>query len=196
MPTRKAAYARTKAKGEAAVLAALPHATIVRPSIVFGREDQFFNRFASLATTLPVVPVVAGGTRFQPVYVLDVAQAIAAALADPGRHGGVTYSLGGPDVRSFRDILAWIVAEVRPGKPLVEVPDGVAALMARAGDFVPGAPMTSGQWQMLQADNVVPPGAPGLADLGVAATPLESIVPAYLERYKTGGRFHRDKLAA
>ena len=192
----KAAYGRTKAAGECAVLAALPHATIVRPSIIFGREDQFFNRFAALATTLPVMPVVAGRTRFQPVYVLDVAHAIAAALGDPAKFGGTTYALGGPDVRSFRDLLAWIVAEVRPGKRLIDVPDGIAALMATAGDFVPGAPMTSGQWQMLQSDNIVPPGAPGLVDLGVAATPMASIVPGYLERYKTGGRFHRDPLVA
>ncbi len=190
----KAAYGRTKAAGEAAVLAALPHATVLRPSIIFGREDQFFNRFAALATTLPVMPVVAGRTRFQPVYVLDVAHAIVAALGNPTQHGGTTYALGGPDVRSFRDILAWIVAEVRPGKRLVDVPDGVAALMATAGDFVPGAPMTSGQWQMLQSDNVVPAGAPGLAELGIAATPMASIVPAYLERYRTGGRFHRDPI--
>ena len=190
-----AAYARSKAAGEAAVHAALPHATILRPSIIFGRDDQFFNRFASLAATLPVVPVVAGRTRFQPVYVLDVAHGIVTALGDPARHGTTVFSLGGPEVRSFRDILAWIVREVRPGKPLVDVPDGIAALMARVGDFVPGAPMTSGQWQMLQVDNVVPAGAPGLADLGVAATPIDAVVPAYLERYKTGGRFHRDPAA-
>ena len=191
-----AGYARTKAAGEAAVLAALPHATIVRPSIIFGREDQFINRFAGLAALLPVLPVIAPRTRFQPVYVLDVAHAIVAALGDPARFGGKTYSLGGPRAYSMHDLLAWIVAEMRPGKRLVDVPDGIAALMAKLGSFVPGAPMTEDQWRMLQSDNVVPDSAPGLAELGIAATPLESIALAYLERYKTGGRFHRDPLVA
>ena len=191
-----AAYARTKAAGEAAVLKALPHATIVRPGIVFGREDQFINRFAGLTVQLPVVPVIAGNTRFQPVYVLDVAHAIAAALADPAAHGGRTYSLGGPRVYSFREILTWIRDQVRPGKKLLEVPDAAAALMAKLGRFVPGAPMTEDQWLMLQRDTVVEPSDLGLADLGVEATPLESIAPSYLERYKTGGRFHRDPLVA
>ena len=191
-----AAYARTKAAGEAAVREALPHATILRPSIVFGREDQFINRFAGLTAQLPVVPVVAGGTRFQPVYVLDVAQAIAAALADPAAYGGRTYALGGPTVYAFRDILAWIRDQVRPAKSLVEVPDAAAALMASLGSYLPFAPMTRDQWLMLQRDTVVEPGDLTLADLGIQATPLESIAPAYLERYKTGGRFHRDPLAA
>ena len=192
----EAGYARTKAQGEAAVHAALPHATIVRPSIVFGQEDQFINRFAGLAARLPVMPVVAGGTRFQPVFVLDVARAIAAALADPEAHGGKTYSLGGPRTYTFREILAFIMHEIRSKKSLVEVPDGIAAMMAKLGRFVPGAPMTWDQWQMLQHDNVVPQGAPGLAELGIEPTPLESIAPAYLERYRTGGRFHRDPLVA
>ena len=192
----KAGYARTKAAGEAAVLKALPHATIVRPGIVFGREDQFINRFAALTAKLPAVPVVAGNTRFQPVYVLDVAHAIAAALANPAKFGGRFYSLGGPKSYSFREILTWIRDQVRPGKTLLEVPDAAAALMAKLGNFVPGAPMTQDQWLMLQRDTVVQPGDLGLGDLGVEATPMESIAPAYLERYKTGGRFHRDPLVA
>ena len=191
-----AGYARTKAAGEAAVRAALPHATILRPSIIFGREDQFINRFASLANTLPVIPVIAGKTRFQPVYVLDVARAVCAALADPAAHGGRTYALGGPEVMSFRSILQWIATEIRSKKPLVEVPDGVAALMAKVGSYVPGAPMTWDQWQMLQRDTIVEPGEPGLAELGIDATPLSSIAPTYLERYRSGGRFHRDPLVA
>ncbi|QXQ05590.1 complex I NDUFA9 subunit family protein [Sphingosinicellaceae bacterium] len=191
-----AGYARTKAAGEAAVLKALPHATIVRPGIVFGREDQFINRFAALTAQLPVVPVVAGKTRFQPVYVLDVAHAIAAALADPAKFGGQVYSLGGPRIYSFREILTWIRDQVRPGKTLLDIPDAAAALMAKLGNFVPGAPMTQDQWLMLQRDTVVVPGDLGLADLGIEATPMESIAPAYLERYKTGGRFHRDPLVA
>jgi len=185
-----ARYAQTKAAGEAAVLAALPNATVLRPSLVFGPEGQFINRFAALGKALPVVPVVAGNTRFQPVYVLDVAKAVVAALRDPGRFGGRTFDLGGPRIYAFRDIIAWILREIRVEKSMVEVPPFVARLMARAGDIVPGAPMTSDQYVMLQSDNVA--AADGLAALGIPATPLEAIAPQYLERYRSGGRFHRD----
>ncbi len=183
-------YARTKAAGEAAVSAVLPHATILRPSVVFGPEDQFLNRFAALAKQLPVVPVVAGGTRFQPVYVVDVARAIVAALADPATYGGKTFELGGPRVYAFRDIIAWIMGEIRADKRLVEVAPGMAKLMGRAGDLLPFVPMTSGQYIMLQSDNVAQP--PGLAAFDIAPTPVEAVAPAYLERYRTAGRFHRD----
>ena len=188
-----ARYAQTKAAGEAAVLAALPHATVLRPSVVFGPEDQFINRFAALGKALPVVPVVAGGTRFQPVYVLDVAKAVVAALGDPARFGGQTFELGGPRIYAFRDIIGWILREIRVKKSLVELPAFAARLMARAGDVVPGAPMTSDQYVMLQSDNVA--SADGLAALGIAATPLEAIAPQYLERYRSGGRFHREPAA-
>ncbi len=189
-PASPAEYGRTKAAGEAAVRAALPRATILRPSLVFGPEDQFVNRFAAMAKALPIVPVVAGGTRFQPVWVVDLARATVAALADPDCYGGETYEVGGPKVYAFRDIIAWIVAEIRSTKSLVEVPDFVARLMSHAGDLVPLVPMTSGQFAMLQSDNVARP--PGLAAFGIAPTALEAVAPAYLERYRTAGRFHRD----
>ena len=185
-----AGYATTKAAGEAAVVAALPRATILRPSIIFGPEDGFINRFATVAKTLPVVPVVAGGTRFQPVYVGDVAAAIVAALADPAAFGGKVFELGGPRVYHFRDIIAWIMREIRVDKAMVEMPAFAARAMGRAGDLLPFVPMTSGQYTMLQSDNVAV--APGLAAFGIAPTPLEAIAPAYLERYRTAGRFHRD----
>lgn len=185
-----AEYARTKAAGEAAVTAALPHATILRPSLVFGPEDAFINRFAALAKAAPVVPVVAGDTRFQPVFVVDLARAIVMALADPATFGGGTFELGGPQVYAFRDIITWIMREIRVDKPLIEVPPFAAKLMGRAGDFVPFVPMTSGQYVMLQSDNVAAP--PGLAAFGIQPTPLEAVAPAYLERYRTAGRFHRD----
>lgn len=186
-----AEYARTKAAGEAAVLAALPHATIVRPSIVFGPEDQFINRFAAMAgSPLPVVPVVAGGAKFQPVYVLDVARAIVAALGDPAAFGSKTFELGGPRVYSFREIIGWIIREIRSSKALVEVPDFAAKLMAIAGDTLSFVPMTSGQFAMLQSDNVA--RGPGFADFGIDPVPMEAIAPAYLERYRAAGRFHRD----
>lgn len=185
-----AGYARTKAAGEAAVTAAIPAATIVRPSLVFGPEDQFINRFAALAKASPVVPIVAGDTRFQPVYVKDLADAIVAAIADPGRYGGQVFELGGPRVYHFRDIIAWIMAEIRVTKAAVEVPPAAAKLMGRAGDFLPFMPMTSGQWTMLQTDNVT--RGPGFDAFGITPVPLEAVAPAYLERYRTAGRFHRD----
>ena len=189
-----AEYARTKAAGEAAVQAALPQATVLRPSLVFGPEDQFINRFAALAKQLPVVPVVAGGTRFQPVYVVDLARAIVAALADPATFGGKIFELGGPRVYEFRDIIAWIMREIRVDKSLIEVPPAAARLMGRAGDFLPFVPMTSGQFAMLQSDNVA--HGPGLAAFGIVPTPLEAVAPAYLQRYRAAGRFHRDPPAA
>ena len=185
-----AEYARTKAAGELAVTAALPHATIVRPSLVFGPEDQFINRFAALAKALPVVPVVAGGTRFQPVYVVDVARAIVASLTDPATFGGKTFELGGPKVYAFRDIIAWIMRQIRVDKSLLEVPPFAAQLMGRAGDFLPFVPMTSGQYAMLQSDNVA--ALPGLAAFGIDPAPLEAIAPGYLVRYRSGGRFNKD----
>ena len=190
-----AAYARTKAGGEAAVRAALPHATVLRPSVVFGPEDGFLNRFAAMARSFPVVPVVAGGSKFQPVYVVDVARAVAAALADPAGHGGKTYELGGPQVYAMRDLIAWIMREVRADKNAVELPDAAAQLLARLGSVLPGLPLTHDQWLMLQSDNIVSGTLPGLAELGVDATPMEAVAPAWLERYRPRGRFNRDAAA-
>ena len=187
----KVPYARTKAEGELAVLKAIPTATILRPSLVIGVEDQFLNRFAAMARVSPVLPVIAGNSRFQPVYVLDVAAAVVAALGDPAAAGRI-YELGGPEVLSFRAILAMINHETRAERRLVEVPDLVARMMGKIGDILPFMPMTSDQFAMLQNDNVVAAGMPGLADLGVTATPLAAFVPDMLERYRPSGRFHRD----
>lgn len=181
-------YARTKALGEAAVLQAMPFACVLRPSLVVGPEDQFLNRFASMAVMAPVLPVVSGGSKFQPVYVLDVAAAVLAALQSTGARGR-TFALGGPDVMTFRAILAMINRETMRGRRLLDVPDGVARLMGRMGDVLPFVPMTSDQFAMLQKDNVVAPGEAGLAELGVAATPMATFVPAMLARYRPNGRF-------
>lgn len=186
-------YGRSKAAGEAAVRAALPHATILRPSLVFGREDGFTNRFAGMAQLAPVMPVVAGGSRFQPVFVQDVAAAIVAALGDPAAHGGRTYELGGPRTYALRELIAWIAREAGGAKPLIELPNGLAALMGKAGDILPFLPMTSDQWAMLQRDNVA--SGPGLAELGIAPTPLEAVAPEWLVRYRRGGRFATDRAA-
>ena len=184
----KVPYARTKAEGEAAVLAAIPTATILRPSLVVGPEDQFLNRFAAMAKVSPVLPVIAGDSRFQPVYVLDVAAAAVAALSLPAA-AGQTFELGGPDVMTFRAILAMINRETGRGRMLAEVPTGVARLMGKMGDVLPFMPMTSDQLEMLGKDNVVATGMPGLAELGVLPTPMAAFVPAMLERYRSGGRF-------
>jgi uncharacterized protein YbjT (DUF2867 family) len=185
-------YARSKAGGEAAVSAAIPTAVVLRPSLVVGPEDQFLNRFAAMARLSPVLPVIAGDSRFQPVYVLDVAAATLAALTRPDA-AGKTFELGGPDILSFRDILKMINVETRRHRRLLEVPAGVAALMGKAGDLLPFMPMTSDQFTMLQKDNVAT--GPGLADLGIVPTPMAAFVPAMLERYRPSGRFHQSTAA-
>ena len=184
-----AAYGRSKAAGEAAVRAAFPAATILRPSIIFGREDQFVNRFAGLIQMLPVVPVMGGKTRFQPVFVGDVARAVAVALKDAGAHGGQTYELGGPQILSMRALNQWI-AEACGRDPLfVDVPDAIAATMATATGWLPGAPITRDQWLMLQSDNVVADGASGLEALGIVPASLAAVAERWLVLYRRHGRF-------
>jgi uncharacterized protein YbjT (DUF2867 family) len=183
------AYGRSKGDGEAAVLAAFPGATILRPSIVFGREDSFVNRFAGLIRMLPVVPLIGGASKFQPVYVGDVAQAVATVLAAPSAHAGMTYELGGPQVMSMEQVNRWIMAATERNKPLLPVPDFVAGLMAKLTGWLPGAPMTNDQWLMLQSDNVVGEGVPGLADLGITPQSLDATAPGWMVQYKRHGRF-------
>ncbi len=180
------AYARAKAFGEAAIHAAMPSATILRPSLVFGPEDQFFNRFASMAQMLPFMPVISGATKFQPVYVVDVAEAVMAALTRPDARG-TTYELGGPQVLTFREILVWILAETRRDRRLVTIPPGLARLQASVMERIPGKPFTRDQLVLLSRDNIANPDLPGLVALGVTPTPFEVIVPAYLGRYRRGG---------
>ncbi len=185
-PESASLYARSKAEGERAVLAAMPGATILRPSVVFGAEDQFFNRFGNMAMTLPVMPVISGNTRFQPVYVGDVADAIMAVLARDDAMGRV-YELGGPRVWTFREILSWILRETRRNRPLIDVPMSVARVQARIGELIPGKPLTRDQLILLGRDNVVAQGMPGLQELGIVPTPIELVVPEYLDRYRVGG---------
>lgn len=186
-PAGDAVYARTKGLGEAAVRSVSPHATILRPSVVFGREDRFTNRFAAMIAHAPLVPVLRPGTRFQPVFVGDVAAAIRAALEAPGRHGGATFELGGPDVLTMAALLHWLGREVGRADRFVDLPDAAGSLLSMAG-FLPGAPITRDQWRMLQADNVVG-GTDGLAALGVAPTPLAAVAPGWLVRHRRQGRF-------
>ena len=185
-PASPSGYARAKAEGEAAVLAAFPAATVLRPSLVFGPEDKFFNRFGAMAQALPVMPVIAGGSRFQPVYVGDVADAVLAALARPAAAGRI-FELGGPQVFTFRELLAWILRETQRDRKLVEVPPAVAWLQALVMQHLPGKPLTLDQLRMLRRDNVVSPKAAGLAELDIVPTPIDLVVPAYLRRFRPGG---------
>ncbi len=183
------AYGRSKGEGEAAVRAAFPAAAIVRPSVVFGREDQFTNRFAGLIRSLPVVPVIGAATRFQPVYVGDVARAIGAILAAPTQGAGRVFELGGPQVLTMLELNQWLASATGRDRSFVTVPDQAASLLATLTGWLPGAPITKDQWAMLQKDNVVSPGAATLADLGVAPTPLAAVADSWLVSYRRHGRF-------
>lgn len=186
-PASPAAYGRTKAAGEKAVLAAFPGATIFRPSIVFGPEDAFFNRFAELARLLPALPLIGGGhTRFQPVYVGDVADAAMAALESAAAQGK-TFELGGPRIYSFRELMEILLKEIQRRRLLLPLPFALASLQAAFMEFLPVPPLTRDQVQLLKRDNVVSPGMPGLKDLGIEPTALEPIIPTYLARYRPGG---------
>ena len=188
------AYARSKAAGEAAVRAAFAEAVVLRPSVIFGPGDAFFNRFAAMAVSAPVLPLIGGGqTRFQPVFVGDVAAAVAAALAAPAA-AGQTYELGGPDTYTFEALMRQTLAVIERRRPLAPITfawalrlGGIGDLMARTGLLVP--PLTRDQVELLRADNIVSAGALGLAELGVAATPVEAVIPSYLYRYRKGGQY-------
>lgn len=183
------AYGRTKGEGEAAVRAAFPGATVLRPSIVFGREDAFINRFAGLIRVLPIVPVIGAAAKFQPVFAGDVGHAIARALAAPESHAGKTYELGGPQVLTMRQVNAWIAARTGRSPPFVDVPDAIAGALATLTGWLPGAPITRDQWLMLQSDNVVGARAKGLAALGIEPVALDAVAPGWLVLYKRHGRF-------
>lgn len=188
-PESDADYGRSKAAGEAAVRAAFPRATILRPAIIFGREDQFVNRFAGLIRMLPVVPVMGAETKFQPVFVGDVAKAVVAALGRPAPAGaGETLELGGPDVLTMLALNQWIGHAIGRDRRFVPVPDVVAAMMAKTTGWLPGAPITSDQFKMLGHDNVVT-GTDGLAVFGITPTPLDTVAHDWLNIYRKHGRF-------
>jgi uncharacterized protein YbjT (DUF2867 family) len=193
-------YARTKALGEQAVREAFPRAVIIRPSVVFGQDDHFFNRFAALASVLPAVPLPGGGaTRFQPVFVGDLAAAIAAALTTPSAAGQV-FEVGGPKTYSYRELIELTLAEIRKQRLLVPLPWPAAAAIGAIGDLqaklLPLAPvLTTDQVELLKRDNVVDPALPGLEALGVVnPVAVEAIVPTYLYRYRRGGQFSETPL--
>lgn len=185
-------YARTKAEGEAAVRQVRPDAVVVRPSIVFGPEDGFFNKFASMAQVSPVLPLIGGGTtRFQPVFVGDVGKAIARMVTDSAA-AGQTYELGGQAVFTFRELMQLMLAETGQRRLLLPVPFGVAGMLGSLGDvmaMVLPPPVTSDQVKLLRSDNVVSGSLPGLPELGITPTTLEAVLPTYLYRYRRGGQY-------
>jgi uncharacterized protein YbjT (DUF2867 family) len=183
------AYGRSKGDGEAAVRAAFPSATILRPSIIFGREDQFVNRFAAMIRLAPVVPVIGGKTKFQPVHVGDVAQVVAACIANPKAHGGKLYELGGPQILSMRELNEWVAKATGRARMFVDVPDVIAGAMASATGWVPGAPITRDQWLMLQKDNVAADGSSGLTEFGIEPLSLNGAADGWLVQYQRNGRF-------
>ncbi len=187
----EADYARSKGAGEAAVRTAFPGATVVRPSIVFGPEDDFFNRFAALARLSPVLPLIGGGrTRFQPVYVGDVAEAIVRCL-DGAASQGKIYELGGPRVYTFKELMELLLREIGRRRLLLPWPFALAELQAAFLERLPVPPLTRDQVRLLRRDNVVSEDALTLADLGITPTSVELIVPTYLDRYRPHGRFQR-----
>ena len=180
-----AEYGQSKAGGEAAVHAAFPAAVILRPSIVFGREDQFINRFAGLIRMLPVVPVIGAATKFQPVFAGDVAKAVAAALV---HQDGRVLELGGPEIFSMMELNRWIAKAIGRDPLFVEVPEIAAKMLAKGTGWMPGAPITDDQFKMLGRDNVVT-GTDGLAAYGIVPTPLDVIAADWLNIYRKHGRF-------
>ncbi|SFC77475.1 complex I NDUFA9 subunit family protein [Tropicimonas isoalkanivorans] len=187
-------YARTKAGGEAAVLRHMPEAVILRPSVIFGPEDEFFNRFAAMSRLTPVLSIVGADTKFQPVYVDDVAKAAvlgATGAAEPG-----IYELGGPDVDTFRELMQTMLKVIRRRRLIFNMPFGQAKLMARAFGLAEKvsfglieAPLTVDQVTNLARNNVVSDGAKGFADLGITPMSMEAVLPEYLWRFRAGGQY-------
>ena len=179
------AYARGKAQGEAAVLAAFPKATILRPSIVFGKDDNFINLFAGMIELLPVLPVFGPEAKLQLVYADDVAEAVAVALEHPQAHGGKTFELGGPEQLSMMEIHERIAAAQGRKRTFLAMPDGISAAFAA----MPLTPMSRDQWTLLKPGSTVAPGAMGLADMGIEAKPLGLFLDKWMLRYRKHGRF-------
>ncbi|WP_108811398.1 NAD-dependent epimerase/dehydratase family protein [Sphingorhabdus sp. Alg231-15] len=182
-------YGRSKGEAEEAVLTAFPNAIVMRPSIVFGREDQFINRFASMIKMMPIVPIIGGGTNFQPIFVGDIAQAVAKSIESPEQYAGQIFELGGPEIISMGDLNRRIAKMTKRDRGFVEIPDFAAKIMATCTGFLPGAPITSDQYRMLQKDNVVSDGHAGLEAFGVTPTPLASVARGWMEKYIAHGRF-------
>ncbi len=194
-PRSESLYARSKGLGEKAVLEAFPDAVILRPSVIFGNEDQFFNRFASMSRMGPVLPIVGAGTKFQPVYVDDVAKAAVMGVlgqAEPG-----VYELGGPDVATFRALIQEMLGVIHRRRAIVNLPFWVAGMMAWVLDvvqtvtlgLVSNTALTGDQIRNLRKDNVVGASARGFSDLGIEPSPAAVILPEYMWRFRPSGQY-------
>ena len=186
-PESPSVYGRTKATGEAGALEPMPEAAILRPSIVFGTEDQFFNRFAGMARFSPVIPIIGGSTRFQPVWVQDVAEAAAMAVA--GKVGGGIHELGGPNIYTFRELVALTLATIRRKRLILDLPFWIGRIQGRVLGLLPNPPITLDQVRLLARDNVVAEGAEGFAVFGIEPEPPEGIIEGYLVRYRPEGQY-------
>lgn len=182
-------YARTKAEGELTVREAFPRASILRPSLLFGADDNFIAMFARLIALLPALPVFAPEARLQPLFVDDAARAAVTALADPGRHGGATFEIGGPEVLTMLDLNQRIAAAQGRDRLFVPLPDQISGLFAMLTGWLPGAPITSDQLRLLRAGSVVSGKLPGLGQLGVTARPLALFLDRWMVQYRKHGRF-------
>jgi NADH dehydrogenase len=186
-PEAESRYGRSKGEGEAAVRAAFPGATIIRPSVAFGQEDNFINRFARMARLMPILPVIRPAWRLQPVHAADLGKAIALAALDPQSHAGQTYELGGPNVLTMAELNRFICEATGRGRPLAELPDPIGKVMARVIGWLPGAPITWDQWLMMQTDNVAT--GPGFEAFGIHPAPLAAVAAAWLVPFRRHGRF-------
>lgn len=184
-PASEGGYASTKALGEELVSKAFAKATIVRPTVIFGQDDSFINMFAGMISALPALPVFGPEAKLQPVWVDDVAQAIGCALADPGKHGGKTYELAGPEILTMMDLHERIAAGQDRKRAFIAMPDAISGLFAS----LPGTPMNSDQWNMLKAGSVASGDLPGIDKLGVAPKPLSLFLGKWMVRFRRHGRF-------
>lgn len=192
----RSVYARTKAAGENKVIHAFAKTVILRPSVVYGPDDHFFNRFARMAVMTGGLPLIGGGkTKFQPVFVGDVAQAVANIIDNPDedRYYGQIYELGGPRIYTFKELLLLMLSVIRREACLIPLPFSLAKLGGIFANLLPNPPLTPDQVRSLQADNVLEENAPGLKELGVSPTPVEAVLPTYLWQYREGGRFGEEK---
>lgn len=188
-------YAKSKQEGENKIKEIFPNVTILRPSVVFGPDDEFFNMFAKLASILPALPLIGGGkTKFQPVFVGDIADAVTNIVTDnTHQSAGKTYELGGPQIVSFKEIYEILLYQINRKRALISVPWGVAKMQGCVMGFLPKPPLTVDQVRSLKFDNIVSEDALKLTDLGVIPTAMDSILPQYLKCYKRGGRFSHKK---
>lgn len=200
--TSASTYGRTKGRAEAAIQSILPNAVILRPSVIFGAEDDFFNKFAGMAQSMPVLPLVGGGkTKFQPVYVQDVAEAVARSVNGKLKPGAI-YELGGQDVMTFRDCLEAVLAATYRQRPFVNLPFSIASMIGKVASMIPlvTPPLTSDQVTLLKTDNVVSPASVqnGLTLEGMGITPVRvaSILPSYMVQYRVNGQFSKTGKAA